>query len=151
MQADHGGAARPCPPREITAGRRETLLESSLDGLRAVDDKARLAFVLNTFAELCFRAGAREPAQAAAAEALAVASVLGRSTEIIVAHALLGRLAAAAGDERSAEAHTATARAQDPIDVRSARARLHLEQAAQAIGQSGRLPVHSGITDAAGS
>jgi len=121
----------------------DVMFEAQLDGLRAVDDKARLAFILNTYAELSFRKGAVERAKAAAEEALAVANVLRRSTEAVVAHAILGRLDMAAGQMQQAVSHLEAARALHPVDVRSARALLHLEQAESEAGGSSRVPGQS--------
>jgi DNA-binding SARP family transcriptional activator len=125
----------------------DALLQASLAGLRAVDDKALLAFVLNTSAALSLRAGACERAYADATEALAVASALHRPTEIAVANAILASLAAAAGDQPSAEAYLEAARAEAPDDISSARARRHLEQAAQAVRQYRPSPAPAGLSE----
>jgi DNA-binding SARP family transcriptional activator len=113
----------------------DALLQGSVADLRAVDDKALLAFVLNTFAALSLRAGICDRAQAAAIEALAAASALHRATEIAVANAILASVAAAAGDQRNAEAHLEAARRQGLDGTLSARARRHLEYAAQAVSE----------------
>ncbi len=130
------------------AGAQE-LFESRLERVRAIDDKSRLAFLLNTFADLCLRNGAAGRAKAAAEEALALASMLRRATEAVVAHAILGRLDSAAGEIQQAVAHLEAARALDPVDIRSARALFYLEEAekeaADGNRSSGQLGPHGAV------
>jgi hypothetical protein len=110
----------------------EAALARALAGLREIDDKAALAYALNQFALIRLDRSDFEPAARLAAEALAAARALRRSTEIAVASAELARAAAVRGDRRAASAHLAgfTA-ASGPL---SARARLHLARAAELTG-----------------
>ena len=110
----------------------ETALAGALAGLREIDDKAALAYALNQFALIRLDRSDFEPAARLAAEALAVARALRRSTEIVVASAVLARAAAGCGDRRAAAAHLAGLNAASgPL---SARARLHLGRAAELTG-----------------
>jgi DNA-binding SARP family transcriptional activator len=88
-------------------GAEAELLEG-LAALRGIDDKARLAFALNTWAMLARDRGEDEPAAAAAAEALSLATILRRPTEAAVAASLLAELAE---DGDRAAAYLAEARA----------------------------------------
>jgi hypothetical protein len=79
----------------------DAVLAGSLDALRGLDDKARLAYVLNEAAALALDAGRPDVAARCAGEALADALAVRRATEIAVATA---RLAAATSDaSRAAE------------------------------------------------
>ncbi|MES2073038.1 MAG: AAA family ATPase [Pseudomonadota bacterium] len=87
-------------------------LQASLEQLRALDDKAHLAYVQNQAAALALGQGRLSEAQAAAGEALAAAQAVGRTTEIAVARALLAGIAACRPEgkvkvEAEAEAETA--------------------------------------------
>lgn len=79
-------------------------LESSIEALRAVDDKAHLAYVLNHAAALALEAGRVGEAFAAASAALSVAQAVGRATEVAVATALLAGVAYARGRGQEAQA-----------------------------------------------
>jgi len=84
------------------ADERPRELERTLAALRALDDKAQLAYVLNQIAAYRFERGYRQGALAAAAEALGAAETVKRATEIIVAKSLLARLAPERVDESEA-------------------------------------------------
>ncbi|HEY2900459.1 MAG TPA: AAA family ATPase [Polyangia bacterium] len=77
--------------------------------LRVVDAKSMLAYTLNAAAELDLRDGRREDARTKATEALAAATAVRRLSQVAVAHALLGRIAVAAGDARTAQEHLTAA------------------------------------------
>src|SRR5690606_12637310 len=74
-------------------------LEQSLEALRVADSKHRLAFALLAACELETGYGQLERAQARAEEALRMADLLGRPSEVVLAHVALARIAAARGDE----------------------------------------------------
>lgn len=80
-------------------------LEAALRELRLVDAKYRLAYVLTRLASI--EAGARraEAARAHALEALEVARLLDRPSEIVLAHVALARAAAVSGDAAGSERH----------------------------------------------
>jgi DNA-binding SARP family transcriptional activator len=110
----------------------ESALARALAGLREIDDKAALAYSLNQFALIRLDRCEFEPAARLAAEALAAARALGRSTEIVVASALLARAAVGHGDRRAGAVHLGVfTAASGPL---SARARLHLSRAAELTG-----------------
>jgi DNA-binding SARP family transcriptional activator len=77
-------------------------LDRAIDRLRAVDAKGMLAYVLNSAAALDLARGGRETARARAKEALQAAEIVGRSTQTVIARAVLGRLALADGDGATA-------------------------------------------------
>ena len=110
-------------------------LAASLAELRALDDKWRLAYALNTRAAIAMERGEDAAALAAAQEALVAARIMRRPTEIIVATSMLARLAALRGDIDVAGAFLREARtARERNDV-GARGRWYLEQAESMIGQ----------------
>jgi DNA-binding SARP family transcriptional activator/tetratricopeptide (TPR) repeat protein len=98
-------------------------LASALTRLRAVDDKSYLAYALNSAAHLYRQAGRTSQARLCASEALTVASVMRRHSEIAIARALL----APAGETASAQDIKA-ASGRDDLSVR-ARAALLASQA----------------------
>jgi hypothetical protein len=112
-----------------------TRLAASLAELRALDDKWRLAYALNSWAVMALERGDSASAHAAAAEALAAARIMRRPTEIAVAMSVLARLAAAQGDAPAAAACLADARIVREHDEIGARGRAHLERAEEALGQ----------------
>jgi tetratricopeptide (TPR) repeat protein len=120
--------------RAVAAMREGILADSQLrDGLvalRALDDKAQLAYVLNEIAVCLLARGRPEEAQEAALEALAAARAVRRTTEIAVAAANLAEIAAALGDASKAR-QTVESAGPDfgDIDLLSARARAALIKA----------------------
>jgi DNA-binding SARP family transcriptional activator/tetratricopeptide (TPR) repeat protein len=98
-------------------------LASALTRLRAVDDKSYLAYALNSAAHLYRHAGRISQARLCASEALTVASVMRRHSEIAIARALL----APAGETASAQDIEAVS-GRDDLSVR-ARAALLVSQA----------------------
>ena len=95
----------------------------ALKRLRAVDDKSYLAYALNSAAHLHRQAGRTSQARLCASEALTVASVMRRHSEIAIARALL----APAGETASAQDIEA-ASGRDDLSVR-AQAALLVSQA----------------------
>ena len=89
-------------------------LASALTRLRAVDDKSYLAYALNGAAHLYRQAGRTRQARFCASEALTVASVMRRHSEIAIARALL----APAGEVASAQDIEA-ASGRDDLSVRA--------------------------------
>ncbi|UVK49442.1 AAA family ATPase (plasmid) [Mesorhizobium sp. AR07] len=76
----------------------EVKLGPALAALRSFDDKALLSYVLNQTAE-CHLAHSRlGPARLAASEALAMAQIVKRTTEIVVAKSILVRIAVQEGE-----------------------------------------------------
>jgi DNA-binding SARP family transcriptional activator/tetratricopeptide (TPR) repeat protein len=98
-------------------------LASALTRLRAVDDKSYLAYALNSAAHLYRQVGRTSQSRLCASEALTVASVMRRHSEIAIARALL----APAGETASAQ-HIEAASGRDDLSVR-ARAALLASQA----------------------
>ncbi|MEW6273055.1 MAG: AAA family ATPase [Thermodesulfobacteriota bacterium] len=80
----------------------EAALEQALEELRLVDAKHRLVFALTRLAELDLARGATAHARRRAAEALGIARILERPSEIVLALAVLQRAAAAAGERDEA-------------------------------------------------
>ena len=118
---------------------RETLgaqqaVDAALLGLRELDDKARLAYVLNQAALLALQHGQPQRAAAAAAEAQDAAEAVRRGTEVLAARALRALAACAANrPEEAADGLRENRYAQgDPI-APSARARWLLERADEAL------------------
>jgi DNA-binding SARP family transcriptional activator/tetratricopeptide (TPR) repeat protein len=93
-------------------------LASALTRLRAVDDKSYLAYALNGAAHLYRQAGRIRQARLCASEALTVATVMRRHSEIAIARALLAPI----GDEGSAQGIEALGR--DDLSVRARSALL---------------------------
>ena len=88
-------------------GEAEEALDASLAGLRELDDKARLAYVLNEAAALALEQGRFDAARVRAEEALTGARAVRRTTEVGVATA---RLAAATRNQERAVQTLATLR-----------------------------------------
>jgi DNA-binding SARP family transcriptional activator len=87
----------------------EAACEVAIAALRAADAKAMLAYALGWCAEHALGDGRLDVAERRAGEALTVAALVDRRSELAVARALLGRIALARHDRQSAEAHlTAT-------------------------------------------
>ncbi len=99
-------------------------LERKLGVLRAIDDKAQLAYVLNQVAERRLDQGDRSGAVDAAGQALAAAQAVNRATEIVVAQCLLARAGASPDGWDPDEGPSRT----DDASALSARARAHLER-----------------------
>ncbi|WP_291858009.1 AAA family ATPase [Bradyrhizobium sp.] len=97
-------------------------LARALARLRAVDDKSYLAYALNGAARLHRQAGRSEQARICAAEALTVASLMGRKNEIAIARALL----APSGEEGSGKQPGGTEQASLDGNNLSVRARTAL-------------------------
>ncbi|MGA2792803.1 MAG: AAA family ATPase [Roseiarcus sp.] len=112
------------------AGAAEPDLQKPLAALRALDDKAQLAYVLNQIATWRLDHGRLEGARAAALEALGAAQAVKRTTEIVAATAILACVNAESGDAREAGAmiETLTSGA-GAVSLLSARARDYLERA----------------------
>jgi DNA-binding SARP family transcriptional activator/tetratricopeptide (TPR) repeat protein len=104
---------RPAEPDAVALA----ALHDSLGALRALDDKTRLAYVLNHLAALELDAGRLDRAHAAAAEALAAAQALGRGSEIAIAQALLAGVAAARGPGQEQPAAGLPAPGPPPADA----------------------------------
>jgi DNA-binding SARP family transcriptional activator len=113
-------------------------VQSSLSALRAFDDKARLAYVLNVYARWLLDAGELSAARVAAAEAASVAREVRHPTEAAVGEALLACVCVALGDPSAGAAHLATGWEACGAPATSARARLYLERAAAAL--AGDIP-----------
>jgi hypothetical protein len=82
-------------------------VERAIAGMRDVDAKSWLAYVLNTAAELRLERGDRKAARALAGEALTAADSVVRPSERVVAHMTLARLDCDAGATAAARAHLA--------------------------------------------
>ncbi len=122
-------------------------LERALARLREVDAKGMLAYALNFAAALDLARGDRAAARVRATEALQVAEVVGRSTQTVIARAVLGRAALADGDRPSAMRHLAALRDDVAAPLRvSARARAAALDLAAALGtpiEKGDHPWHT--------
>lgn len=108
-------------------------VRATVSELRAIDDKARLAYVLNTSASYLLDAGDQLGAREAAAEGAMLAREVRHPTEIAVGEALLACIAVAAGDRSAGAAHLAAALAADNARAPSARTRQYCELAAAAL------------------
>ncbi len=86
-------------------------LDGAIGALRAVDDKSRLAYVLNLAASIQLQAGEVQTAAAIAADALSLAEAIGERNESALAHATLAEVAIAGGDAAQAERQLETLRA----------------------------------------
>jgi hypothetical protein len=82
-------------------------LEGWIDALRVADAKHRLAFTLLSAIELDIERAEWERAKARAEEALQMAELLERPSEIVFAHAALARIARAQQDEAGYRRHLA--------------------------------------------
>jgi DNA-binding SARP family transcriptional activator len=115
--------------------------EEALAALRAIDTKGLLAYALNVAAGQDLASAHEQRARAHAEEALDAATAVGRRTEMVVARALLARLAARAGDRAASTAHLAAARAvagsdDDPVHCRAHRAlELAMGEVARSLAQ----------------
>lgn len=132
---------------------QDAALLAALQALREVDDKAHLAYALNEAAALALDRGRNEEAAACAAEALAAAQAVRRTTEAAVAGA---RLAAALRDAtllpESPAGPLASARAQAAIKVAAQQLARPLPQADRRIPQRpppGDPPCHASSSSAA--
>jgi tetratricopeptide (TPR) repeat protein len=112
-------------------------LERAIARLREVDAKGRLAYSLNFAASLDLARGRIESARSRATEALRAAEIVERRTQMVIAHALLGRIAFATGDRAAAARHLEETRPDvcTPLRV-SARARAAALDLATALGAS---------------
>lgn len=115
----------------------------SLAGLRALDDKWRLAYVLNWQAATALERGDDALAGTAAAEALANARIMQRPTETVVAAAILAQVGARSGDIAAAAARLDEARALAAGGDVGARGRMLLQEAEAAIGARFPTLVHT--------
>ncbi len=99
-------------------------VERALTVLRDVDAQAMLSYAYNTLAELELERGRPDAASAAARRALAAAQIVERKSEMALSLALLGEIAAAAGDHsEAARLHAALQPLVDEGAALSARAR----------------------------
>jgi DNA-binding SARP family transcriptional activator len=80
-------------------------LERAIARLREIDAKGLLAYVLTSTAELDLAAARPADARARADEARANAEVVDRATQVVLARAILGRVALADGDRAAAARH----------------------------------------------
>jgi DNA-binding SARP family transcriptional activator/tetratricopeptide (TPR) repeat protein len=83
----------------------EAACEGAIAALKAADAKAMLAYVLCWSAEHALSNGNLDVAERQAGDALTVAALVDRRSELAVARALLGLIALARHDRQSAEAH----------------------------------------------
>jgi DNA-binding SARP family transcriptional activator len=119
--------------------------EAAVQELRSIDDKAHLAYALNRRALALLDAGEGSAGAAACGtEALAVATAVGRTSEMAIASATLARLAMARGDADAARRHLQPF-ASGPLEgaVLSAQAADELERAAKRAG----VPDSNGCSD----
>lgn len=105
----------------------EDALAEALARLRAVDDKSYLAYALNAAARLHRQAGRVEQARVCAAEALKIALIMRRRSEITIARAMLAPSGKAASDQDLDSAEAASS----DLNVLSARARSALFRPAE--------------------
>jgi hypothetical protein len=115
-------------------------LDAALDRLRTVDAKGMLAFALNLAADLDLARGQGARAELRARQALAAAEAVGRTSQIALARAVLGRAARSRGDDTAATAALAPTEAllADPLGI-SDRARRAVLRASNP---------QTGVTDA---
>jgi DNA-binding SARP family transcriptional activator len=110
--------------------KRRGELEASLQVLRDVDSKSKLAYALNQAARADLAIGKPQEARPRAAEALAAAEVVGERSERAQARALLAECALATGDLEGARGHLSAVRADyDTPRVLSRRSREGLAAA----------------------
>ncbi|MFN8643968.1 MAG: hypothetical protein U0802_20795 [Candidatus Binatia bacterium] len=93
------------PPPDFDARLAE--LEAALEALRAADAKQRLTHVLLCAAEADLRHGRAAAAHAHAGEALALAELLERPSDVVLARVALARAAGLAGDAAMARRQAA--------------------------------------------
>ena len=109
-------------------------LRVCLAGLRALDDKAHLAYVLNEFSAAEIEFGSPGAGRAAAEEALNAALTVKRGTEVVVATSLLARARATEGVvDEAAELLSRPINGCGSTPF-SARARQYLDRAAMSLG-----------------
>ena len=106
---------------------------ASLAALHVVDDKWRLAYVLNCQAASALEGDDLRVAAAAAADALANATIVQRPTEMAVATAILAQINARAGDAQQAAVALEDIRTLIASEDVGARGRTLLQQAETAI------------------
>jgi DNA-binding SARP family transcriptional activator len=120
---------------------REPEMDRTLAALRALDDKAQLAYVLNEIAMWRLVHGRRAGASAAASEALRAAEAVQRATEIIVSNSLLARLGAPENEARdSPRSSQAPAKSGAADSSLSARARAFRDRAGAGAGIPTLIP-----------
>lgn len=109
-------------------GRDEAVadLERALEGLRLADAKHRLAYTLTRAGDIDVRRGQAERARTRAAEALSVAQLLERPSEIAMARVTLARAASALGDAGGLK-RSLDELAREPLDGVSAHVRQAVE------------------------
>jgi DNA-binding SARP family transcriptional activator len=108
---------------------------AAIAGLREIDDKAHLAYVLNQFAAAHLDAERFEAAERCASEGLAVAETMGRTSEVAVANSILACAAAARSDRRAAAGYLKRlAPSAAGTHALNARALAFLDRAAKAAG-----------------
>lgn len=105
----------------------EDAFSVSVERLRSIDNKAYLAYALNWGAAIHLDAGRLDRAEACALEAFQAAKAVERITEVVVACALLARIAVRRGDGEATRARMQrlAGEVSDPQRL-SARARAHL-------------------------
>lgn len=111
-------------------------LEQALEDLRAIDDKAHLAYALNSTASLLRDNGSDVPTRPLALEALAAARTVRRRTETVVALAHLAMVDAESGDVASSAhwlAELAEAGHQHALNARATAAVNGAREACRAI------------------
>ena len=135
-----GDSASPTARAYLALSRRAPAGDSASEaaaiaGLREIDDKAHLAYVLNQFAAAHLDAGRFEAAERCASEGLAVAETMRRTSEVAVANAILACAAAARSDRRAAAGYLKRlAPSAADAHALNARALAFLDRAAKAAG-----------------
>ena len=110
----------------------EADLRDPLAALRAFDDKAQLAYVLNQVAAFRLARGRLDGARTAAMEALGAARAVKRTTEIVVASAILASIEAGSGDTgQAARSIESLLAGVGDVSALSARARADLDRVRQ--------------------
>jgi tetratricopeptide (TPR) repeat protein len=104
-------------------------LEHALDRLRAFDDKATLAYALNHYASVELEQGRADAARTLAEEALAAASAVRRTTDVVVANAVMLQAYVAKRDYSAAMLPLARLTATRAGQASSARAQSFLKAA----------------------
>ncbi len=110
------------------------MLEAAVRSLRDFDDKAHLAYVLNVSAQAFIDQGRQALARAAAAEALTAAQAMSRTTETVIASAILARVEFGHGDLGAARTRVQTLISECDFETLSARAKSSLVTAANEVG-----------------
>jgi tetratricopeptide (TPR) repeat protein len=111
-------------------------LDNALMRLRAFDDKANLAYVLNEYAAAQLQRGDYDHARILAQESLAAAGAVRRTTELAVSNALLLSASVAAGDDASSSTHLAQLSSLGNGQPLSARAKTFLNSAYERMPRS---------------